>query len=221
MRMSPEPKKHADIPKTKEIALAYRYGDGLYINLTSRCPTACKFCIKFSWEYMYRGFNLKLPGEPSVQEIVDFAGDVSRDKEVVFCGYGESTYRLKEMRELTRIFRSKGVPRVRLNTIGLGNLINGRSISPELAEFLDAVSISLNTADPKQYVEINRPLPEFREKAFASAQEFIRECAAHIPETYVTAVEMPGIDVDAVRRLTESLGAKFRLRPHLDDYEEK
>ncbi len=35
----------------------------------------------------------------------------------------------------------------------------------------------------------------------------------------VTAVEMPGVDTAAVRRVAESAGAKFRARPHLDDYE--
>src|SRR4051812_28889128 len=114
-----------------ETALTYVYQDGLYVNLTSRCPTACKFCIKFSWDYMYRGNNLKLPGEPAVADIVASAGDVSKYREVVFCGYGESTYRLNEMRELTGLFRQQGIRRVRLNTIGLGNLIHGRNIAPE------------------------------------------------------------------------------------------
>jgi TatD DNase family protein len=204
-----------------ETALTYVYQDGLYVNLTSRCPTACKFCIKFSWDYMYRGNNLKLPGEPAVADIVASAGDVSKYREVVFCGYGESTYRLNEMRELTGIFRQKGIRRVRLNTIGLGNLIHGRNIAPELGQFLDAVSISLNTADPAQYVDMHRPLPQFRDKAFLSVQEFIREAAKHVPDTVVSAVEMPGVDTDAVERLALSLGAKFRRRPYLDDYEEK
>ena len=39
----------------KKASLAYSYNDGLYINLTSRCPTACTFCIKYTWKYQYRG----------------------------------------------------------------------------------------------------------------------------------------------------------------------
>lgn len=201
-------------------SLVYTYQGGLYVNLTSRCPTACRFCIKFSWDYQYRGHNLKLPGEPSVKDILEAAGDVSRHREVIFCGYGESTYRLAEMRELAGAFRSRGAKRLRLNTVGLGNLINGRNIAPDLAEFLDAVSISLNTADPAQYAEMMRPLPEFRERALPSVLEFIRECAKHVPDTTVTAVQMPGVDPEGVRRAAEAAGAKFRLRPHLDDYEE-
>jgi len=207
--------------KLLEVSLVYPYKEALYVNLTSRCPTACKFCIKFSWDYRFRGYNLKLPAEPSVQDILRAAGDVSRYREIVFCGYGESTYRLSEMKELADHFRAKGVSRLRLNTIGLGSLIHGRDIAPDLGRFLDTVSISLNTADPAQYVEIHRPLPEFRERAFRAVQEFIRQCARHVPETVVTAVETPGIDIGAVRRLAESLGASFRSRPYLDEYEDR
>ena len=130
-----------------EPSLVYSYKKGLYVNLTSRCPTACRFCIKFSWDYKYRGYNLKLPAEPAVADILAAAGDVSPYEEAIFCGYGESTYRLAEMRELSAAFRAKGVSRVRLNTIGLGNLIHGRNIAPDLGQFLDTVSNLPMTAE--------------------------------------------------------------------------
>ena len=189
--------------------------------MTSRCPTACVFCIKFSWEYQYHGRNLKLPGEPTVAEILAAApADLSSYREVVFCGYGESTYRIAEMKELAVAFRRRGAKRLRLNTVGLGNLINGRDITPELGTFLDTVSISLNTTDPAHYVEIMRPLPAFRDRALESVKEFIRLCVPQVPETVVTAVEMPGVDLAGVRAVAESAGAVFRARPHLDKDEE-
>jgi TatD DNase family protein len=209
-------------PSTKEVSLVYEYQGGLYVNLTSRCPTACSFCIKFSWQYQYRGHNLRLPGEPTVQAILDAAGeDLSVHDEVIFCGYGESTYRLAEMEALTKVFRSRGAKRIRLNTVGLGSLIHGRDIAPDLARFLDAVSVSLNTVDPEKYVEIMRPLPEFRHKALSSVLDFIASSVKHVPDTTVTTVEMPGLDAQGVRRTAEERGAKFRLRPHLDEYEER
>jgi TatD DNase family protein len=208
------------LPKTQDVSLAYTYQNGRYINLTSRCPTACAFCIKFSWDYLYRGNNLKLKSEPSEKEILEAAGpDLSIFEEVVFCGYGESTYRLKEMEFLAGEFRARGARRLRLNTIGLGNLIHDRNIVPDLARFLDAVSISLNTLDPRQYVEIHRPLPEYRDRAFQSACDFARSSAAVINGTTVTSVNSPGIDTEAVRAFADSIGAAFRLRPHLDEYE--
>jgi TatD DNase family protein len=199
-------------------ALVYTYQDALYVNLTSQCPTACRFCIKFSWDYQYRGNNLRLPGEPSVEEILAAApAELSAFREVVFCGYGESTYRLKEMEELARAFKARGARRVRLNTIGLGSLINGRDIAPDLARFLDAVSVSLNTVDPARYDEIMRPLPQFRGKALTAALDFIASCARHVPDTTVTAVDKTADDPEAVRRVVEARGAAFHLRPYLDE----
>ena len=209
-------------PKQSPPALAYRYKDALYLNITSKCPTACEFCIKFSWDYQYRGNNLLLKKEPEVKEILAAAGgvgDPSKYSEIVFCGYGESTYRLKEMKEIADSLKAKGAKKIRLNTIGVGNLINGRNIAADLAQFLDSISISLNTSDPETWVKILHPLPEFRERGFESVCEFIRECAQVIPETYVTAVEGIEKDPDKFSALVRSLGAQVRLRSYLDDYE--
>ena len=205
--------------KSSPPALAYRYKDALYLNITSKCPTACEFCIKFSWDYQYRGNNLLLKKEPEVREILEAAGDPSQYSEVVFCGYGESTYRLESMEEIARALKAKGAKKIRLNTIGLGNLICKRSIAQDLARFVDAVSVSLNASDPEAWVKVLHPLPEFRVKGFESVCEFIRECARALPETYVTAVE--GIEKDPKKfsALVRDLGAKVRLRPYLDDYE--
>jgi TatD DNase family protein len=208
------------LPTIRDVSLAYTYQNGRYVNLTSRCPTACAFCIKFSWDYLYRGHNLKLKSEPTVAEILEAAGpDLAIFDEMIFCGYGESTYRLMEMEALAAEFRRRGARRIRLNTIGLGNLIHGRDIVPDLARFLDAVSVSVNTMDPDQYLKIHRPLPEYRDNAFRSACDFARACAAAIPDTTVTSFESPDIDADAVKKFAASIGSAFRLRPYLDDYE--
>ncbi len=207
-------------------SIVYRYGEGLYVNFTNLCPTACAFCIKFSWKMRYRGYDLRLNRkEPPVDAVLAAAEKAYSEKpfsELVFCGYGESTYRLEDMLKACERVREKlpGVRR-RLNTVGLGNLICGRSIASELRGGLDAVCVSLNTADPAQWAEIMRPKPEFVEAGFSAVKDFIRECAARITETVATAVERPDVDTKACGRLAQSLGARFRLRPHLDGYEEK
>ena len=203
----------------KAPSIAYRYQNALYLNITARCPTACEFCIKFSWDYQYRGYNLLLKKEPSVEEIISAVQTPQEYSEIVFCGYGESTYRLKEMEEIASRLRAKGARRFRLNTIGLGNLIQGRNIASDLARFLDAVSVSLNSADSEQWLKIHRPLPEFREQGFESVIEFIGECAKIIPETYVTAIEMPGIDLRGLEKVVKKSGARLRIRPYLEQYE--
>ncbi len=214
----------SNIPEEQKVsppALAYQYKDALYLNITSRCPTACEFCIKFSWDYQYRGYNLLLKKEPPVDEILKAVGDPKKYSEIVFCGYGESTYRLDAMKEISKALRSLGAKKIRLNTIGMGNLIHKRSIIADLAQIVDTVSISLNTSDPKKWVEILRPAPEYKENGFNGVCEFIRECAKAIPETYVTAVESIEPDLEKFRSFVQTLGAKVRVRPYLDDYEEK
>src|SRR3989338_6685287 len=98
----------------KPHSLSYRYQDALYLNITSKCPTACEFCIKFSLDYQYRGNNLLLRKEPSVREILDSAEDPSQYSEIVFCGYGESTYRLDAMQEISKDLRTRGAKKIRL-----------------------------------------------------------------------------------------------------------
>ena len=202
-------------------AYAYRYKEALYLNITSRCPTACEFCIKFSWNHQYRGYNLLLRKEPTVGEILESVDDPHSYSEIVFCGYGESTYRLEEMGEIARRLKKRGARQIRLNTIGLGNLIQKRNIVPDLARFLDIVSISLNTADPKKWVQIHKPLPEFRDAGFASVCDFIRDCAQAIPGTYATTIETVEEDLKIFEDFVKNLGAHVRFRPYLDEYEEK
>ena len=198
----------------------YEYEGGLYVNLTNRCPVACSFCAKQAWDWSFRGRNLLLKSEAPLAELrTGLAGHLRaalRWREVVFCGYGESTYRLAEMSRLSRdakVLRS-GIS-VRLNTIGLGDLIWERDIVPELARFLDSVSVSLNTADPEQWLELHRPAPAFRARGFAASRLFAERCVAAGLPTRVTAVEQPGVDLEALRAYARRIGAEFLARPQL------
>ena len=54
-----------------EPTVVYRFKNGLYINLTNRCPNLCAFCIKTKWHMQFDGHNLDLAGkEPSVREVL-------------------------------------------------------------------------------------------------------------------------------------------------------
>ena len=108
---------------------------------------------------------------------------------------------------------------VRLNTVGLGNLINGRDVVPELAQVIDAVSVSVNTADPAEWIKLHRPRPAYRAGGFAAVLSFVSGCVAAHLRTRVTAVERPGADLDAVAALARRLGAGFLARPALDEAE--
>lgn len=200
--------------------VAYRYRDGLYLNITNRCPTACRFCIKRDWDWGYRGWNLKLGRqEPTTEEVwreILRAAAGRPPRELVWCGYGECTYRLPVITELSeRARRRFPEARLRLNTIGLGNLLCGRDIAPELKGRLDAVHVSLNTARPAQWLSLHVPRPAYRRRGFAEVLRFIHSCVAAGIKTTITAVDQPGVDIAAVRALARKIGAGFRVRPSL------
>jgi TatD DNase family protein len=200
----------------------YEHAGGLYLNLTNRCPVACRFCAKQAWDWSFQGRDLLLKSEAPLAELQAGLRERLRPprvwSEFVFCGYGESTYRLEEMKVLGREMKrlSPKVP-VRLNTIGLGDLIWDRDIVPELAGILGSVSVSLNTGDPAQWVELHRPAPRFRERGFSAARRFAERCVAAGLRTRVTAVELPEVDLEAVRAYANLIGADFLARPQLID----
>jgi TatD DNase family protein len=200
----------------------YEHAGSLYVNLTNRCPVACRFCAKQAWDWNFRGHDLLLKTEAPIAELrAGLRERLSAPRpwhEIVFCGYGESTYRLAEMSRLGRdlIGLRPEIP-VRLNTIGLGDMIWGRDIVPELARFLGSVSVSLNTVDPEQWVELHRPASLFRAGGFAAACRFAERSVAAGLRTRVTAVELPGVDLEAVRAYALLIGAEFLVRPQLVD----
>jgi len=109
--------------------------------------------------------------------------------------------------------KGRGYP-IRINTDGQANLVHGRNILPELAGLVDSVSVSLNAPDAATYGEIcNTP---FGEVGFEAVCMFIREAQKCIPQVVASAVTVPGIDIDACRRLAESLGVEFRAREYAE-----
>ena len=202
--------------------LAYVHGSGVYLNLTNRCPTACAFCFKREAGWKFEERDLSLPaGEPTAQEALEAAEALfatGKFSELVFCGYGESTYRLGAM-DAVGVESARRHPglRRRLNTVGLGSLIWERDITPQLKLCVDAVSVSLNTADPVQWRRLHAPQPAYAERGFAAVKEFVEDCLRAGLETTVTAVQLPEVDLALVECLARSLGAEFRLRPPLSE----
>ena len=197
------------IPVDEEARVAYRIRNSLYLNITNRCTNVCTFCAKRG-DFHVKGHFLKLPGEPSVAEVIAEVGDPTAYDEVVFCGFGEPLLRLAEVREIAAALKAKGA-RIRVNTDGLANLVHGRNVLPELEGLVDALSVSLNAPDAGTYARIcpNR----YGEASFPALLDFLREAPRFVPSVTATAVALPGLDHDAVRRLAESIeGVTFRLR---------
>jgi len=191
-------------------SIVYKIRDSLYVNLTNRCSNRCVFCRR-EIDPMVKGHWLKLDAEPDAEEIIEAIGDPTRHAEVTFCGYGEPTQRLDVLKQVAAYLKERG-GRVRLNTNGHADLINGRPVARELAGLVDEVSVSLNTADSDQYAEICRP--GHGAHAHEAVISFIRDARRHLPKVTVTALDYPGVNLDACKRLAEELGVEYRQRKY-------
>ncbi len=205
----------------KGMTVIYPEYEGLYINLTNRCPCACTFCIRqrTSKAEFDNVDTLWLEREPSAQEVIDAIKEESRTerfrnyREFVFCGYGEPTEALDVLLEVASFLKSEypGIP-VRINTNGLADLINGKPVAPLLAGKIDALSVSLNSSDPRIYEATVRPV--FKEKAFPALLAFVGEAARYVPKVTLTTVEttISREDEAECTRLCGRLGVTHRIR---------
>lgn len=200
----------------KAMTISYEVGNNLYLNLTNQCPCACTFCIRNNADGAYGSDPLWLEHEPSMDEILaDLQKrELSQYGEIVFCGYGEPTCRLDVLIETAEWIKSKadGV-KLRINTNGLGDLVNGRSIADELCRVIDVVSVSLNAGTKDEYMKVTRPRFD---NAWEAMQKFTADCV----KTGSSEVVMSVVDVisaeqiNAARTVAESLGAKLRVREY-------
>ena len=197
------------------ISIAYGLKKSVYINVTASCTNDCVFCSRLRTDNYLYGYNLNLIVDPTVKEMIDAANAVLADGdygEIVFCGYGEPTARMKDLAAAARGLKSHDLP-MRLNTNGHGNMINRRDIVPELAELFERISISLNAPDAGTYVMVCRP--DAGEKAFAAVVDFIGRAASSEMECAVSALDYPEVDIEATRELVESIpGTHFRARKY-------
>ena len=194
----------------------YEYGGGLYANITNKCPDRCEFCIRYMVDSLGGADSLWLKREPTMEEILELLDqwDLSKFEELVFCGYGEPTERLPELIETAEYARSKAPGlKIRLNTNGLSDLINGRDTLPELSSVLDRISISLNAKGPEEYLALCHP--RFGIGAFEAMLDFTRRAKECIPDVTMSVVSgsIPYQDIEPCRRIAEEeIGGKFRVR---------
>ncbi len=190
--------------------IAYRIRNSLYLNITNRCSNHCTFCAKFD-EFTVKGHNLLLDHEPGIEEVLAAIGQPEGVDEIVFCGFGESLLRLDLVKQVAAVLKQRGY-KIRINSDGQANLAHGRNILPELAGLVDSISISLNAADAVTYGKLcNTP---FGESGWQGVCDFLQEAPLYIPDVTATAVTIPGIDIEACRRVAEGLGVKFRVREY-------
>ena len=171
----------------------YDFADGLYLNITNRCPCRCEFCIRNFTDHLGGTDSLWLDREPTVEEVIALlqAEDLSPYSEAVFCGYGE--------------------PTERLDTNGLSDLIHGRDTAADFEGVVDSVSVSLNQCTAEKYAALCHPV--YGEAAFPALLAFTKNIRAHVPDVRMSVVGViPAEDEEACRRIAEDLGVFFRVR---------
>ena len=198
------------------MTITYSIKDSVYVNLTNRCPCACTFCLRNHGDGVAGSGSLWLEREPSLDEVVESIDgwDAARFREVVFCGYGEPTERLDVLLAAAEHLK-KADPsrRVRVNTNGLSDLINGRSTAALFSGLADCLSISLNTDNPATYEAMCRP--KFGKAAYPALLEFARQATAYVPEVVLSIVGSPVTDAATqarCRAIAEQTGARLRIR---------
>ncbi|MBQ2875730.1 MAG: radical SAM protein [Clostridia bacterium] len=202
----------------KTMCITYVVGDSLYVNVTNRCSNRCDFCIRNNGDGAYGSESLWLIREPTKSEILAsiLSHDLGAYRELVFCGYGEPSFRLEEIAEISRRLKGK-YPKVkiRINTNGQSDLILGCDSAPMYKGAFDTVSISLNSSTPEGYERICHP--KDGSLAFGAILAFARRVKTFVPHTVFSVVD-EFISVDELaecKRIAEECGVALRVREYI------
>ena len=198
------------------MTITYPVKNGIYVNMTNRCPCACTFCLRKNGDSIFGSDPLWLDREPTVQEICESIDtwDLKEYEEIVFCGYGEPTERLDDLLKVAEYIKSKSNIKIRINTNGLADLIWGEKTVPKLKGLIDTVSVSLNTTNKEDYLKIVRP--KFGIESYDAMLSFTKDCTEFVPNVVMTVVDVVTTkeEQEICKKICESVGAKLRVRPY-------
>ena len=195
--------------------ILYVYKTSIYANLTNKCPCRCTFCIRNNTDAIGNADTLWHKHDPSIEEIKkavdDF--DFTGFKELVFCGYGEPTNALDNLIATAQYVRQKHPDiKLRLNTNGLGDVINKKPVAEILSKYIDSVSISLNTCSSEKYDEVCRPVFN---NAYESMLKFAADAKKYFGHTQFSIVDtIPQEDIKACQKIADDMGIHLRIRKY-------
>ncbi len=192
--------------------IVYEIGTSLYINATNRCSNACTFCVRNNPEFVYG--DLWLDEEPAAEEIIAKLKkrDLAKYTEVVFCGYGEPTYRMDVIEAVSKFAHENGL-KTRINTNGHANRINGKDVTQTIVDNIDTIGISLNDVTKKDYQEICNPMYE---DGFEEMLSFAKLCIEKGGNVIFSVVDVIGkAKIEKAQQIADSMGAKLRVREEI------
>ena len=195
--------------------ILYKVHNNLYVNLTNRCPCACTFCLRQTMDRIGESDRLWLEHEPDWKEITQAFAEKNMDEynEVVFCGFGEPMEAFDMLKRTAAYVKEQFKKPVRVNTNGLGSLINGRDITPELSGLVDTISISLNTPNAEKYHALVRS--RFGEQSYNAMLDFAGKCVEYVPHVVMTTVDttLTKEEERQCQGICDEIGATYRIRP--------
>lgn len=198
----------------REMTILYEVHNNLYVNLTNECPCACVFCIRMTKDAMDHSGSLWLEHDPTIDEVkLEFQKfDMTKYKEVVFCGYGEPTERLYDMLELAAYIKAKYQKPIRVNTNGLSDLLYQEDTAPLFKDLVDTVSISLNAPNAKRYCELTQS--EFGIESFDAVLKFAENVKNYVKEVVLTTVEtmLTKKEEKECEEICKRIGVSYRIR---------
>lgn len=204
----------------KGMCITYNVEDGLYVNVTNRCSNRCEFCIRDNGDGAYGSDSLWLMREPTVDEILEsiYSSNPESFSEVVFCGYGEPTFRLKEIREVALALKVKypGV-KIRVNTNGQSDLILGIDTAPLFKDAFDSVSISLNASNADSYEKICHP--QYGKESFSSILKFAKNVNKYVQNVAFSVVRetLSESELRLCEKIAKDTGVNLRVRSYIGD----
>lgn len=201
------------------MTITYVYGKNLYVNTTNRCDCSCTFCLRTTGDRVGDSGPLWLEREPTREEILaDIQKrDLSQYQELVFCGYGEPTYRLEDILWVAEQVKGYSSIPIRMDTNGHSDLIHGRPTAPLFAGKFDILSISLNRATAEDYQATCRS--KYGIESYQAMLDFTREAVKYVPKVIMTVVDtMPQEEIEACGRICRALGATYRVRTYSTEW---
>lgn len=198
--------------------IIYDFEGGLYFNITNECPCDCVFCVRNNKDEMGTGTHMwheKTPTFEEIKEAIDSA-DLSGYSSAVFCGYGEPTCEFDNLIKTAKYLKEKFGFKIRVNTNGLGSLVNGRDITEELCRNIDSVSISLNAPDKERYLQLTRS--KFGIDSFDAMIDFAKKCVKNGIDVRMTVVDIiKKEEIEKCAEIAASIGAKFDARAYIKE----
>lgn len=189
--------------------ISYRIRDSLYLSINDRCTLECAFCPKTLGSTKVHEYDLKIDHRPSVNEIIKSIDDPKKYAQIVFCGYGEPTLRLKVLLEVAKWLKQKGAI-VRINTDGLANLVHKRNVLPEMEGLIDELSVSLNAQNQKIYDLHCQPQLK---NSYQAMLDFLKLSTNYNIKVTATAIEgLEGVNITKCKNIAAKIGVNFKAR---------